>query len=171
MAQSSPPLAYRKFHFVTNSRDGGGLPADAKAHIASESNRQKRLREVQAFQVQIRRQSQEVSKSPEVSPKTRKVKGCADGEVRSDSSRSTSASGISPRSVTARAIVGSSPRKRARARAVVPASPLGLVERNLIDMDPFETMPAKMDHSAKYLVGELGWIRRLCRWLMPCRSD
>jgi hypothetical protein len=25
-------------------------------------------------------------------------------------------------------------------------------------MDPFETMPAKMNHSAKYLVGELGWI-------------
>lgn len=39
----------RKFHFVDNSRDGG-LSADAKSHIASEGNRQKRLRQVQAFE-------------------------------------------------------------------------------------------------------------------------
>jgi hypothetical protein len=158
----SQPLARRKFHFVTGSRDGGGLPAEAKAHIASESNRQKRLREVQAFQVSVRRPSQEVSKSSEVSPKTRKVKGCAEGEgprtVKSDSLPLTSTSGISPRSVIAHAVVGSTPRKRARVREATPPSPLGLVERNLIDMDPFETMPAKMNHSAKYLVGELGWI-------------
>lgn len=164
MEQTIPSLipARRRFYFVTTSRDEGGLPTDAKAHIASESNRQKRLREVQAFQWQVRQQSQEVSRSPEVSPPTRKAHRGAEvvgaRTARSESSPSTSASGISPRSAGSDAkhdaVVKTSPTKRARTRMVTPSSPLGLVERNLIDMDPFETMPAKMNHSAKYLVGE-----------------
>ena len=157
--QSQPSPARRKFHFVTSSRDGGLTP-DAKAHIASESNRQKRLREVQAFQLRVRQGSRSLEKSPEAPPKKKTVEGCAEAEPRtakSESSLSTSASGTSPRSVDANAValVGRSP-PRKRARTATPPSPLGLVERNLIDMDPFETMPAKMNHSAKYLVGESG---------------
>lgn len=45
---------------MDNSRDGG-LSADAKSHIASEGNRQKRLRQVVAFQ--LRQQS--FSNSPD----------------------------------------------------------------------------------------------------------
>lgn len=159
MDPSPPSPPRRKFHFVTSSRDGG-LPPDAKAHIASESNRQKRLREVQAFQLRVRQGPRSLDKSPEGRPEKNTVEGVAEREQRtakSESSLSTSASGMSPRSVDAGAVVvvrGSPPQKRARTGT--PPSPLGVLERNLIDMDPFETMPAKMNRSAKYLVGESG---------------
>jgi hypothetical protein len=141
-----PLPARRKFHFVDGSASGsasGRLTADAKAHIASESNRQKRLRQVEAFR------NQSSSKSPEggkVSP-AKNSPGTAKAGASTPPSSTTD---ISPES--GNNAVGKSPR-RERARTISNPSPLALVERNLIDLDPFETMPAKMNHSGKYLVG------------------
>jgi hypothetical protein len=139
----------RKFHFVDSST--GALSPDAKAHIATENNRQKRLRDVQAY----RRQSS--SKSPDdakISPSLSAAKASPDAKATTSSSPTTSASPTSAQNGT----TGTSPRKRAR--AVTSYSPLSLVERSLIDLDPFDTMPAKMNHSAKYLVGEFGRVVR-----------
>lgn len=139
----------RKFHFVDNSRDGG-LSADAKSHIASEGNRQKRLRQVQAFE----QRQLSFSNSPDAA-KLSPEKGRTEtaDELTAQSSILVLRSSTSPSSANAITIIRGPQRKRAR--TPIPASPLGLVERSLIDMDPFETMPARMDHSAKYLVGEL----------------
>lgn len=141
------PLPHRrKFYFVDNSRDGR-LTARAKAHIASESNRQKRLRQVHAFR------QKSISKSPEefkISPET--TQASPDTHTTNPSPSTTSTSPISASEAAAQ----SPPQKRAR--TVTPPSPLSLVERNLIDMDPFLTMPATMNHSAKYLVGKSSWM-------------
>jgi hypothetical protein len=140
-----PLPARRKFHFVDGSASGsasGRLTPDAKAHIASESNRQKRLRRVEAFR------NQSSSKSPEggkVSPAKNSPGAAKTGASTPSSSRDTSPD-------SGNNAIDKSPR-RERARTVSNPSPLALVERNLIDLDPFETMPAKMNHGAKYLVG------------------
>jgi hypothetical protein len=139
----------RKFHFVDNSRDGG-LSADAKAHITSEGNRQKRLRQVQAFQ----QRQQSFSNSPDAAKLSPEEGGTYTiNEPTIKSLPLSSTSNTSPSSGKAITFVRGP--QRERARTPLPPSPLGLVERRLIDMDPFETMPARMDHSAKYLVGEL----------------
>ncbi len=148
-----PLPARRKFHFIESSFNGR-LSADAKAHIASESNRQKRIRQVQAYRSDKSRQS--LLQSSEVSKRSSKSPEAA--KTQSPSTESTTSPDVGGHAV---AKSPKSPPPK-RARTLTPPSPLALVERNLIDLDPFETMPAKMNHGAKYLVG---LISPMCRLL------